>query len=62
VTEGTESQVFKSKYDNCDDVIAADFTQTVESVRRTGANLLLWAKKQQTKVYLTALFMDRHQP
>ncbi|CAG0886127.1 unnamed protein product [Darwinula stevensoni] len=59
VTEGTEPQVFKSKFEGWDDVIAVDFTRTVESVRKTGADLIQWAKKQETKVDLTALFMTR---
>jgi hypothetical protein len=32
VSVGTESQVFKSNFDDCADVIAVDFTRTVESV------------------------------
>lgn len=37
VQEGSENQVFKSKFSSWDDVIAVDFTRTAESVARTGA-------------------------
>ncbi|KAF0310088.1 Protein flightless-1 [Amphibalanus amphitrite] len=62
VKEGTESQVFKSKFSGWDDVIAVDFTRTAESVRRTGADINAWAKKQQTKTDLSALFTPRQIP
>ena len=52
-------QVFKSKFSGWDDVIAVDFTRTAESVRRTGADIGAWAKKQQTKTDLSALFTPR---
>ena len=54
-----ERQVFKSKFSGWDDVIAVDFTRTAESVRRTGADINAWAKKQQTKTDLSALFTPR---
>lgn len=59
VQEGTETQVFKSKFLNWDDAIAVDFTRTAESVAKTGADLSKWAKKQETKADLAALFMPR---
>ena len=59
VSEGTESQVFKSKFAGWDDVIAVDFTRTAHSVQRTGADLQKWARQQETKVDLTALFTPR---
>ncbi|XP_014610510.1 PREDICTED: protein flightless-1 [Polistes canadensis] len=57
--EGTESQVFKSKFTGWDEVIAVDFTRTAESVAKTGADLTKWAKQQETKADLAALFMPR---
>merc|ERR1719210_741172 len=59
VSEGTESQVFKSKFIGWDDVIAVDFTRTAHSVQRTGADLQKWAREQETKVDLSALFTPR---
>ncbi|CAG9864201.1 unnamed protein product [Phyllotreta striolata] len=59
VREGTESQIFKSKFAGWDEVIAVDFTRTAESVKKTGADLLKWAKEQETKADLTALFTPR---
>ncbi|XP_034938811.1 protein flightless-1 [Chelonus insularis] len=57
--EGTESQIFKSKFLGWDEVIAVDFTRTAESVAKTGADLTKWAKQQDTKADLAALFMPR---
>ncbi|XP_053984135.1 protein flightless-1 [Hylaeus volcanicus] len=57
--EGTESQIFKSKFTGWDEVIAVDFTRTAESVAKTGADLTKWAKQQETKADLAALFMPR---
>lgn len=62
VSEGTESQVYKSKFIGWDDVIAVDFTRTAHSVQRTGADLQKWAREQETKVDLSALFTPRQQP
>ncbi|KAK3858495.1 hypothetical protein Pcinc_035323 [Petrolisthes cinctipes] len=62
VKEGTEPQVFKTKFNGWTDVIHVDFTRTAESVRKTGANLKDWASKQETKVDLSALFTPRQQP
>nr|XP_053631207.1 protein flightless-1-like isoform X2 [Cherax quadricarinatus] len=62
VKEGTEPQVFKTKFNGWTDVIDVDFTRTAESVRKTGANLKDWAAKQETKVDLSALFTPRQQP
>ena len=42
-----------------DDVIGVDFTRTAQSVQRTGADLTKWAKEQETKVDLSALFTPR---
>uniref|UniRef100_A0A182NT12 Protein flightless-1 n=1 Tax=Anopheles dirus TaxID=7168 RepID=A0A182NT12_9DIPT len=59
VQEGTETQVFKSKFTGWEEIIAVDFTRTAQSVARTGADLTHWAKQQQTKADLAALFMPR---
>ncbi|CAG0888012.1 unnamed protein product [Cyprideis torosa] len=59
ITEGTETQAFKSNFEGWDDVIAVDFTRPADSVRRTGADLISWAKKQEAKVDLSALFLPR---
>lgn len=37
--EGVESQVFKSKFEAWDDVLAVDFTRTAENVSKKGADL-----------------------
>jgi len=58
-SEGTESQVFKTKFIGWDDVIGVDFTRTAQSVQRTGADLQKWAKQQETKIDLSALFQSR---
>lgn len=50
IQEGTENQVFKSKFTGWEEVIAVDFTRTAQSVARTGADLSRWAKTQETKV------------
>ncbi|TRY63076.1 hypothetical protein TCAL_04910 [Tigriopus californicus] len=62
VSEGTESQVFKSKFVGWDDVIGVDFTRTAQSVQRTGADLNKWARQQETKADLSALFTPRQPP
>ncbi|XP_030759863.1 protein flightless-1 [Sitophilus oryzae] len=62
VREGTEPQVFKCKFVGWDEVIAVDFTRTAESVQKTGADLTKWARQQETKADLTALFTPRQPP
>ncbi|XP_054268551.1 protein flightless-1 [Macrosteles quadrilineatus] len=59
VQEGTETQIFKVKFTGWDEVIAVDFTRTAESVQKTGADLTKWAKQQETKADLAALFTPR---
>lgn len=54
--------MFKTKFIGWDDVIAVDFTRTAHSVQRTGADLQKWAREQETKVDLSALFTPRQQP
>ena len=39
-----------------------DFTRTAHSVQRTGADLQKWAREQETKVDLSALFTPRQDP
>ena len=43
-------------------MIAVDFTRTAHSVQRTGADLQKWAREQETKVDLSALFTPRQTP
>ncbi|GAB6020266.1 hypothetical protein CHUAL_002984 [Chamberlinius hualienensis] len=62
VLEGTETQVFKTKFIAWDDVIAVDFTRTANSVARTGADLKKWMSTQEAKVDLSALFIPRQPP
>lgn len=62
VQEGTEIQIFKCKFIGWDEVISVDFTRTAQSVAKTGADLTKWAKQQDTKADLAALFMPRQPP
>ncbi|KAL9915605.1 FLII actin remodeling protein [Glossina fuscipes fuscipes] len=59
--EGTETQIFKCKFIGWDEVMAVDFTRTATSVAKTGADLNKWAKQQETRADLAALFMPRQQ-
>uniref|UniRef100_T1GF46 Gelsolin-like domain-containing protein n=1 Tax=Megaselia scalaris TaxID=36166 RepID=T1GF46_MEGSC len=61
INEDTETQIFKSKFVGWDEVMAVDFTRTATSVAKTGADLTKWAKQQETKADLAALFMPRQQ-
>uniref|UniRef100_A0A4W6CB64 Protein flightless-1 homolog n=1 Tax=Lates calcarifer TaxID=8187 RepID=A0A4W6CB64_LATCA len=61
--EGTECQVFKSKFKNWDDVLKVDYTRAAETVQQTD-NLQGKVKKDaeqkdQMKADLTALFLPR---
>ncbi|XP_053610117.1 protein flightless-1 [Plodia interpunctella] len=60
--EATETQVFKTYFQGWEEVIAVDFTRTAESVARTGADLASWARQQETKTDLSALFTPRQTP
>ncbi|XP_065367478.1 protein flightless-1 [Calliphora vicina] len=60
--EDTETQIFKSKFIGWDEVMAVDFTRTANSVAKTGADLTKWAKQQETRADLAALFMPRQNP
>lgn len=59
VQEGTETQIFKSKFAGWEEIIAVDFTRTAASVAKTGADLTKWARQQETRADLAALFMPR---
>lgn len=59
VQEGTETQIFKSKFVGWEEIIAVDFTRTAASVAKTGADLTKWARQQETRADLAALFMPR---
>lgn len=59
IQEGNETQMFKSNFSGWEEIIAVDFTRTAQSVAKTGADLTKWAKKQETRADLAALFMPR---
>ncbi|KAI5719900.1 hypothetical protein M8J76_016466 [Diaphorina citri] len=59
IQEGNETQVFRIKFSDWDEVIAVDFTRTAESVAKTGADLTKWARSQETRTDLAALFLPR---
>ncbi|OXB68769.1 hypothetical protein ASZ78_002184 [Callipepla squamata] len=64
--EGTECQVFKSKFKNWDDVLHVDYTRNAETVLQEGglAGKVRkdTEKKDQMKADLTALFLPRQPP
>ncbi|EMP35542.1 Protein flightless-1 like protein [Chelonia mydas] len=64
--EGTECQVFKSKFKNWDDVLKVDYTRNAESVLQAkglaGKVKKDTEKKDQMKADLTALFLPRQPP
>ncbi|XP_018092980.1 FLII actin remodeling protein S homeolog isoform X1 [Xenopus laevis] len=63
--EGTECQVFKSKFKNWDDVLKVDYTRNAESVVQTvglSCKVKKDAEKDQMKADLTALFLPRQPP
>lgn len=60
--QGTESQLFKSKFRDWDDVIAVDYTRTAESVSKTGADLSKWMSEQKVKIDLASLFSPLPEP
>ncbi|XP_056309960.1 protein flightless-1 homolog [Danio aesculapii] len=61
--EGTECQVFKSKFKNWDDVLKVDYTRNAESVKQeaglSGKVKKDAEQKDQMKADLTALFLPR---
>ncbi|KFV77822.1 Protein flightless-1, partial [Struthio camelus australis] len=64
--EGTECQVFKSKFKNWDDVLRVDYTRNAETVLQdsglAGKVRKDAEKKDQMKADLTALFLPRQPP
>ncbi|KAM4632629.1 protein flightless-1 homolog isoform 2-T2 [Discoglossus pictus] len=64
--EGTECQVFKSKFKNWDDVLKVDYTRNAETVTQSvglvGKVKKDAEKKDQMKADLTALFLPRQPP
>ncbi|NWS29920.1 FLII protein, partial [Polioptila caerulea] len=64
--EGTECQVFKSKFKNWDDVLRVDYTRNAETVLQDGGLAGKVRKdaekKDQMKADLTALFLPRQPP
>lgn len=57
--EGTEPQIFKTKFIGWDDVLPVDFTRTAESITRRGADLKIIMERDKLKTDLSALFMPR---
>ena len=57
--EGTEPQIFKTKFVGWDDVLPVDFTRSAESIQRRGADLKVIMEKDQLQTDLSALFMPR---
>ncbi|XP_071129219.1 protein flightless-1 homolog isoform X5 [Mytilus edulis] len=60
--QGTESQIFKTKFFGWDDVLPVDFTRTAESITRRGADLKVIMERDKMKTDLSALFMPRQPP
>ncbi|PVD37897.1 hypothetical protein C0Q70_00499 [Pomacea canaliculata] len=57
--EGTEPQIFKTKFIGWDDVIPVDYTRTAESVIRRGADMKIIMERDKMQTDLSALFMPR---
>ncbi|KAK7501988.1 hypothetical protein BaRGS_00006740 [Batillaria attramentaria] len=57
--EGTEPQIFKTKFVGWDDVIPVDYTRTAESVIRRGADMKVIMERDKMQTDLSALFMPR---
>ncbi|GFS01023.1 protein flightless-1 homolog [Elysia marginata] len=57
--EGTEPQIFKSKFCGWDDVLPVDYTRTSESIARRGADMKVIMEKDRMQTDLSALFMPR---
>lgn len=45
-----ETQVFKSKFDAWDDVLAVDFTRTAENVAKKGADMKVWIEPWRSEI------------
>jgi len=57
--EGTEPQIFKTKFVGWDDVLPVDFTRSAESIQKRGADMKVIMEKDQLQTDLSALFMPR---
>ncbi|XP_059178446.1 protein flightless-1 homolog [Physella acuta] len=57
--EGTEPQIFKTKFVGWDDVLPVDYTRSVESIARRGADIKVIMEKDKLQTDLSALFMPR---
>lgn len=57
--EGTEPQIFKTKFIGWDDVLPVDYTRTAESITRRGADMKVIMERDKMKTDLSALFMAR---
>ncbi|KAL4240866.1 hypothetical protein ACF0H5_001651 [Mactra antiquata] len=57
--EGTEPQIFKTKFIGWDDVLPVDYTRTAESICRRGADMKVIMERDKLKTDLSALFMAR---
>lgn len=57
--EGTEPQIFKTKFIGWDDVLPVDYTRSAESIQRRGADLKVIMEKDKLQTDLSALFMPR---
>ncbi|KAI8796832.1 protein flightless-1 [Biomphalaria glabrata] len=57
--EGTEPQIFKTKFIGWDDVLPVDYTRSVESIAKRGADLKVIMEKDKMQTDLSALFMPR---
>ncbi|XP_033631198.1 protein flightless-1 homolog [Asterias rubens] len=62
VLEGTESQVFKSKFPGWDDVLAVDYTRRAEAFIKKATIQKDADDKDEMKTDLSALFMPRQPP
>ncbi|XP_061411442.1 protein flightless-1 homolog [Lethenteron reissneri] len=67
--EGTESQIFKSKFRNWDDILAVDYTRSADAVGRAAGldgkvqqDAAPRRQQQQLKADLSALFYPRQPP
>uniref|UniRef100_A0A0B7B8B3 Gelsolin-like domain-containing protein n=2 Tax=Arion vulgaris TaxID=1028688 RepID=A0A0B7B8B3_9EUPU len=60
--EGTEPQIFKTKFVGWDDVLPVDYTRSTESIIRRGADLKVIMEKDKMQTDLSALFMPRQPP
>lgn len=57
--EGEESTYFRSKFFGWDDIVPFDFTRTVDSIQRRGADIKVIVERDKIKTDLVALFLDR---